>query len=1751
MPYGMGDDRQFHGRQQEIFALVDAVNVSSLTIVYGPPGAGKSSLLKAGLADALLSAHRLEPSPEAEFYTEVIPKGTKWKVILPDVDDFLPKLDLDQLTVKEGEVWGMSQPAEVQNSGAAFDSDSKLEDYGQRCIKIGSEWFLQAFGILEAVPNTATQTELEPPEDLAYQVLSKLGEDTNEGRNKILVLFDQFERILGKHGMQPFIDILARALNCMLRGRIPSKYNLPDSLPEVKVLICLRHDSLHLLDILYPTFDAQSSVRVSINYLSKADAEAAIREPARAHGDEFASSPFDFDNRSLDLVLAGIKRDDARRGDSRYDPLLLQLACMRIEDEVIKSQAKRHIHGVSDSNGNQARSPVPSPETSFCHTIKPIEIESCDEPSAVAADFPNIRSHGTDGCLQKKEGFTKVTAEMIPALGDAVYWYIESSIEKASKRGMAAKIALHDAFLASDHADVYRRVDDFLTRFLFLKINQGAVRKTVHDLRLSRVIDGHTGETGQFRLAHDRLIPELRRLKMKQKERLQRILTRVTVAFFAWSLCSWIGYYFWVLQPRLEQAKSNQESAISNLAVANLTDTAKLIQDIDEGKIVQHASSISFEELNASGPDLEPGRRWEVLAKKLAEAASSDIGGEATEGSQLRRVLALYRLLESWKKLKEIWRDHHIEWMSQYDAVNPDLVRLAASKSDSPSELDVIWGCRRYFKETFGDRSKSVGLSLLTKEYKMLPNDFQSHDRLLYYRWLLDKMEVLNGELSGYFNHVDFGTLDKEEKNPVKRAMEHLYLDWLEIRRANWAVLSSNNQDGGEGDPFTLEMNRRFGAHFAAANPPGGESDPIESPVNSVILKLRDSMPPSAVALAHLIDTLENHRRASEGSNNTSGGTTIRFEPDSKASPDVRRQFGYAKFLVELAPINDLGVVDGDSHEKVHIPLWFHLHNRLNSWHQFKDFKVADYRPSVTFGADGFWNDSIGFQTHEDFPLFFVERAVESKDQNSRRVVLLSDADRGESKKTDSGRLPKGFERLEKLLDLSHLLERAELTVKNTLEGKADDHENVRILAYVGHALKPANDVSQFRGISDFKSLQVFLDDLGSILEYFNLVVLPEPSGEELAKMQGNLGQLARRVVEGNEGGGKFDLGVSLERFRSLVSSLAPEVQTKFETHSFATNTWENVEQAPALARLVEYHRVALEKVSAWLRSGDGSYLEWDESEGSAKRNPYADAELVEMKRLLQLLLTEAEPDLTTFSAADYDATTKGTGDGDASQRLGERRDVRGSKTDENVPSAVGLVGSKLLKAISRRQFRNWGEEAWVEGSWLELLAKKHRDAVEMMNGYFNEGNPIPEGKGKDSLKWPKEIISEHVSYLMSSWHIHASIHVLEMCAAIENSDESRFASASNAAKAYLEGLKEYQTRNRLPDNPRVPLMEMFLKSLSVDVRADALLGMSFDTETLDEERKDLAEGFDQWLSKHGSHWEERSESGQGGGQDVDALMYKYMKLWWLGESGFFRDGIIGSLVGTSKYSPDQVAKKAVTLFYEKRFELAESLEVGKSKLLHWRKAMTLQRVLLAPSLSTAMITSIEKKGYQNLLFKVLDSNMEKLPILLRASLEIHRSFELARLLWNLDQSHLTDLLTQKRSSEWVTSENKAYLKTYSAVYHFYKSFKWLLATSRIDTLSPVIEGSEAKSVLWNIVFSGQGGEPPSAEGVLSHTILLLEQTVRRSPIKDELTSEFRSATIRGLVDYINREFVKYRQGAGYLQIQEVLVDPTAAIEVP
>jgi WD40 repeat protein len=217
-PFRFIDQDYFFGREDIVTALLAKVLVSRLVLLFGESGAGKSSLLNAGLIPALRKEGlnperiRLKPDQEEPFQAERILTGKS------EGDPFLPSIFV------QAEIGG--------------------HDPGEESVSLSLDQ------LLESVQETDTHPVL---------------------------IFDQFEELFTLFGYE--VQTAHREPN--LRNKIlDAIYRIVnDTRLRVKVIITIREDFLGKLEVLAKRYPRVFDYRVRLEHLDQAGARKAILGP--------------------------------------------------------------------------------------------------------------------------------------------------------------------------------------------------------------------------------------------------------------------------------------------------------------------------------------------------------------------------------------------------------------------------------------------------------------------------------------------------------------------------------------------------------------------------------------------------------------------------------------------------------------------------------------------------------------------------------------------------------------------------------------------------------------------------------------------------------------------------------------------------------------------------------------------------------------------------------------------------------------------------------------------------------------------------------------------------------------------------------------------------------------------------------------------------------------------------------------------------------------------------------------------------------------------------------------------------------------------------------------------------------------------------------------------------------------------------------------------------------------------------------
>ena len=222
-PYTEADYAYFFGRTREIAAVAANLEVSRLTIFYGPSGVGKTSVLRAGVIHQL--RERARQNLQTGGNAEIIPI-------------YFNRWQSDPMA-------GLVQAVEEGMAECGMRSEERAAD-----------------------PPSAVR---RPPSFSAY-----LREQSERTDSDLLLVLDQFEEYFLYHPDEAGPGSFAHELVAML--------TTPDL--RVNVLLALREDALARLDRFKGQIPFLLDNRLSIGHLGRAAGEEAIRKPLEQYNQD-------------------------------------------------------------------------------------------------------------------------------------------------------------------------------------------------------------------------------------------------------------------------------------------------------------------------------------------------------------------------------------------------------------------------------------------------------------------------------------------------------------------------------------------------------------------------------------------------------------------------------------------------------------------------------------------------------------------------------------------------------------------------------------------------------------------------------------------------------------------------------------------------------------------------------------------------------------------------------------------------------------------------------------------------------------------------------------------------------------------------------------------------------------------------------------------------------------------------------------------------------------------------------------------------------------------------------------------------------------------------------------------------------------------------------------------------------------------------------------------------------------------------
>lgn len=320
-PFNPGEQQYFFGRDEEIESVCRLLDLDNLTILHGPSGMGKSSLINAGILPALKEIRNWD-----------IP----YHVVPVRFNNYDPEL----------------ARIRREKQGATSPAPDLIKDPIDRfitaCLGENNQWE-------EVIPMPKPSLWLTAKKMLVDQAVHPL---------RIIFILDQFEELftypearvdefarqLGELYHQVMPESVRKGLerkNIMEADLSPQERALPrpkvaqllariEEPLDVKILVSMRSDKLFFLERLDAYIPEMKLNSYELRSFDEEQAKKAIVQPASLRGDQFISPIFTIGDDVLEHIIHFL-RDAVSR---RIDPSSLQIVCQHIERKIIERERK-------------------------------------------------------------------------------------------------------------------------------------------------------------------------------------------------------------------------------------------------------------------------------------------------------------------------------------------------------------------------------------------------------------------------------------------------------------------------------------------------------------------------------------------------------------------------------------------------------------------------------------------------------------------------------------------------------------------------------------------------------------------------------------------------------------------------------------------------------------------------------------------------------------------------------------------------------------------------------------------------------------------------------------------------------------------------------------------------------------------------------------------------------------------------------------------------------------------------------------------------------------------------------------------------------------------------------------------------------------------------------------------------------------------------------------------------------------------
>lgn len=321
-PFDAGEQQYFFGREAEVETVCRMLDLDKLTILHGPSGMGKSSLINAGILPALKALRHWEvpyqvvPIRFTNYDPELARIKREKQGLATEAADLVkdPIERFIAACLGDTSSWGPVIP--LPEPSLWLSAKKMIVDLGIRPLRL--VFILDQFEELFSYPEERVTAFAAQLGELYHQTLP---EAVRKGLERKAIIEAEAER-----GAQSLPD----PKEAQLLARIEEPL-------DVRILISMRSDKLHYLERFKGYLPEMMLNSYELRSFDAQQARQAIVEPASLSGDHFISPNFVIPEDVLNQVL-GFLEDKVTR---RIDPSHLQIVCQHIERRITQRERKR------------------------------------------------------------------------------------------------------------------------------------------------------------------------------------------------------------------------------------------------------------------------------------------------------------------------------------------------------------------------------------------------------------------------------------------------------------------------------------------------------------------------------------------------------------------------------------------------------------------------------------------------------------------------------------------------------------------------------------------------------------------------------------------------------------------------------------------------------------------------------------------------------------------------------------------------------------------------------------------------------------------------------------------------------------------------------------------------------------------------------------------------------------------------------------------------------------------------------------------------------------------------------------------------------------------------------------------------------------------------------------------------------------------------------------------------------------------